>query len=277
MSTNPPSDPNAGTSGADSPRADSSRAGSSRAGTSGAPRPRSGTPADQRDERRRQRVVAELGRPETPEETAARKAEDSRKYRMRKTVNNLVFSLLVTVAVVVVIVFAVPRSDKPLHPDIDYSQVAQTTQQSQTQILADPELPDTWSANYAEIRTSKAAGVASWNIGLIAPGNDFIGLTQGFDANPTWVGQQLEQSTATGVTTIDGIEWTVYDNRGSSDDLGNLEYALTTEAGGSTYIIFGTGTDAEFEQVASGITSDIQANAARASATPTPAATTPAS
>lgn len=272
MSTNPLSDPNAGSSGTDSPRA-----GSSRAGTPGAPRPRSGTPADQRDERRRQRVVAELGRPETPEETAARKAEDSRKYRMRKTVNNLVFSLLVTVAVVVVIVFAVPRSDKPLHPDIDYSQVAQTTQQSQTQILADPELPDTWSANYAEIRTSKAAGVASWNIGLIAPGNDFIGLTQGFDANPTWVGQQLEQSTATGVTTIDGIEWTVYDNRGSSDDLGNLEYALTTEAGGSTYIIFGTGTDAEFEQVASGITSDIQANAARASATPTPAATTPAS
>lgn len=263
MSTNPPSDPNAGTSGTDSPRT----------GTPGAPRPRSGTPADQRDERRRQRVVAELGRPETPEETAARKAEDSRKYRMRKTVNNLVFSLLVTVAVVVVIVFAVPRSDKPLHPDIDYSQVAQTTQQSQTQILADPELPDTWSANYAEIRTSKAAGVASWNIGLIAPGNDFIGLTQGFDANPTWVGQQLEQSTATGVTTIDGIEWTVYDNRGSSDDLGNLEYALTTEAGGSTYIIFGTGTDAEFERVASGMTSDIQANAARASTTPTPAAT----
>jgi hypothetical protein len=42
------------------------------------------------------RVVAELGRPETPEEEAARRAENSRLYRQRKTVNNLVYSLIVT-------------------------------------------------------------------------------------------------------------------------------------------------------------------------------------
>ncbi|WP_316308639.1 DUF4245 family protein, partial [Clavibacter michiganensis] len=127
-----------------------------------------------------------------------------------------------------------------------------------------------WSANYAEIRTSNASGVASWNIGLIAPADDFIGLTQGFDANPTWVGQQLKQSVASSTTTIAGVEWTVYDNRASTDDVGNLEYALTTEAGGSTYILFGTGTDAEFTTMAESITPDIEANAARAAASPTP-------
>ena len=36
------------------------------------------------------RVVAELGRPETPDETAARKAASSAAYRSSKTVRNLV-------------------------------------------------------------------------------------------------------------------------------------------------------------------------------------------
>jgi hypothetical protein len=37
-----------------------------------------------------QRVVAELGRPETPEETAARKAESSRVYRSSQNFRNLI-------------------------------------------------------------------------------------------------------------------------------------------------------------------------------------------
>ena len=42
------------------------------------------------------RVVAELGRPETPDETAARKAASSAAYRSSKTVRNLVVALLVS-------------------------------------------------------------------------------------------------------------------------------------------------------------------------------------
>jgi hypothetical protein len=55
------------------------------------------------------RVVAELGRPETPEETAARKAENSRKHRAKQTINNLVLSLLVSLGLVLVIFLMVPR------------------------------------------------------------------------------------------------------------------------------------------------------------------------
>ena len=58
---------------------------------------------------RRGRVVAELGRPETPSETAARKAESSRVYRSSQTFRNLIAALLASVAVVLVIAFAVPR------------------------------------------------------------------------------------------------------------------------------------------------------------------------
>jgi hypothetical protein len=59
------------------------------------------------EKNRQPRIVAELGRPETPEETAARKAENSRKHRENQTLRNLVFALLSSLAVVLVLVLVV--------------------------------------------------------------------------------------------------------------------------------------------------------------------------
>ena len=65
------------------------------------------------------RIVAELGRPETPEEAAARQAESSRRYRTSKTFPNLVWALLVCLGVVLLIVLLVPRDDAPVARDLD--------------------------------------------------------------------------------------------------------------------------------------------------------------
>lgn len=207
--------------------------------------------------RRQPRVVAELGRPETPQETADRKAENSRNYRKRKTVNNLVYSLLVCVGLVLIIALAVPRADSSLVAEVDYAAVAVEAQSSSEHTLANPDLPGSWSSNRAE--ADKSGGVSSWNIGLITPSQQYVGITQGFDANETWVSQQLRQSTASSTITVDGVEWTVYDNRGRAD-MGNVEYALTTESGASTFIVFGTASDDEFLTVASALADQVLAN-----------------
>src|SRR3546814_6486486 len=65
------------------------------------------------------RVVAELGRPETPEETAARKAESSRIYRSSQSFRNLIAALVVTLIVVAVVIFGVHRGDVAEAPEID--------------------------------------------------------------------------------------------------------------------------------------------------------------
>ncbi|MBG6239309.1 hypothetical protein IWX78_002288 [Mycetocola sp. CAN_C7] len=207
--------------------------------------------------RRPPRVVAELGRPETPEETAARKAENSRNYRNRKTVNNLVYSLLVCVALVAIIALAVPRSDTSLLEEVDYRAVAAEAQAASDFPLADPELPGSWSSNRAE--TDVSGGVSSWNIGLISPTDQYLGITQGFDANETWLSQQLRQSAASATVVVDGIEWTVYDNR-ERNNVGNVEYALTTQAGASTFVLFGTASDDEFLTVAAALADQVRAN-----------------
>ena len=211
------------------------------------------------------RVVAELGRPETAEERATRLATNSRNYRSRKTINNLVYSLLATVGAVIVLVLIVPRSDTPLDRAVDYSSVAEQVQRGVDEPLVAPELPAGWSANAAEWRSGGSDGVSSWYIGLITPQNEFIGLTQAVDANPTWIAEQLEKVAADDTITIDGVQWDVYRNPAPAEDRGNFESALVTEAGDSTYLLIGTAADDELAVLAGALSAQIIANQSGAS------------
>jgi hypothetical protein len=205
------------------------------------------------------RVVAELGRPETPEETAARKAENSRLHRQRQTVLNLVLALGASLLVVLVIVLLVPRSNTAMDRDVDVAPIAEQAQVASDDPLAVPELPEGWRANAAELRTSNVDEVTAWYVGYLTPSDEYIGMYQGLDANPTWVAGLLARTLASGTTTIDGVEWTVYDNRDTGADVGNARYGLTTEAGDSTFVLLGTGTPEEFETLATALTPTIDA------------------
>ena len=93
---------------------------------------------------RRTAVVAELGRPETPDETASRKAESSRVYRSSQNTRNLVAALLVTLAVVAVIIFAVPRGAPPAAEPIDVAAVAQSISSAEGRTVLVPDVPEEW-------------------------------------------------------------------------------------------------------------------------------------
>lgn len=197
---------------------------------------------------REPRVVAELGRPETPEETAARKAENSRNHRVRQTPNNLVLSLLATIGVVALIVLIVPRGNEDHLPHVDYAQVAAQAQDAVAEPLFVPALPETWTANAAELRTGPD-GVLTWYIGLLTPSTEFIALKQGVDANPSWLAAELPALTLTGEQTIDQVTWQVYDNRVASNGKGNLQFAVSTIVGANTLVLHGTASDQEFTTV----------------------------
>ena len=203
-------------------------------------------------------VVAELGRPETPEETAARKAQNSANHRNRQTVNNLVYSLIATVALVAVIVLIVPRGNPTASaPPVDYAAVAQQAQGSEPDRLLVPELPSGWKSNSAELRTKTSDNVDAWYIGLLTPKGQYIGMVQGFGANDSWVADQVNRTRIAGTRDIGGVKWDVYDNRAAGSDAGNVAYALVTTAGKSTVVVFGTASDDEFTTVASSLTGQL--------------------
>jgi len=212
------------------------------------------------------RIVAELGRPETPEETAARKAQNSRNHRANQTLRNLIYSLIATLALTLLIVAVVVRPDPAETPAVDYHTIAAESQVSASEPLIDPDLPPAFTSNNAQL-TNSADGVSSWYIGFITPSKEFVGLTQGINANPTWTSQQLENLTPTGTETIDGREWDIYDHRDEKDP-GNLAYAMVTtvtttgaastdESTDTTYILFGTADANEFRTVAASVDAEL--------------------
>lgn len=202
------------------------------------------------------KIVAGLGRAETPAETQARKAENSRLYVQRKTVNNLVLSLLATVGLVAVIFFVVPRSNVTPNWQVDYVSLSEQAALSMSGSLVTPEMPESWAANAAEVRSSAADGVPSWYVGFITPSNEFIGYQEALVANPTWVANLLNGNAPTGIRTIGGLDWTEYDYR-STEDAKNLAYALVTVNGDSTFVVYGTANDEEFTALAEKISAEI--------------------
>ena len=204
-------------------------------------------------------IVAELGRAETAQEIADRKATASAAHRSNQTLLNLVIALAASLLVVFIIVVVVVRPDQsgPAKA-VDWVAVAKDAQQSVSTKLVVPQLPKTWSANRAELIDTKSApdGIASWQVGFLTPSTQYIGLVQGMKADASWVSSQLQQKTTTGDATFGGFRWQVYDHR-TDDDPGNLAYALVTTVGDSTVVLAGTGTDAEFATLATEISGEL--------------------
>jgi hypothetical protein len=198
------------------------------------------------------RVVAELGRPETPEETAARKAENSRKHRANQTTRNLVASIGASLLVVAFLIFVVARPDTNLVQTVDYRAAAQQADIAEGTALS-PVLPSEWSANAAEVRVS--GGVTVWYIGFLTPAGQFIGLEQGFDANETWLATHIVGSPEIAATTTDSLTWQATTTPAPS--AGNYATVWTTGVGSDDIVLYGTASDEEFRTLATALAAEV--------------------
>jgi hypothetical protein len=201
-------------------------------------------------------IVAELGRAETPDEVAERKALASATRRSNQNTRNLILALLASLGVVALIVLVVVRPQSIERDPVDYVKIAAEAQVDFDVPLAVPRLPDGWWANRAEPVDAGTDGVRSWQIGLITPSTQFIELVQGIDANDTWLSQETERSEATGRTLIGDTAWIVYDRRDAANP-GNRAYALVSTFGDSTVVLGGTATDAEFATLAESVAAEL--------------------
>ncbi len=195
------------------------------------------------------RVVAELGRPETPDETAARKAASSYAYRSSQTMRNLLVALGVTLIVVVAIVWAVPRGSYDDPAEVDVAAAAQTASATVGGPLIVPEMPEAWRANSARMEGSM------WRV-VYAPDDDpgYIRVAQLIGAAPTAAAALVGGVAPTGTVTIDGIEWDEYTTSASDD---NVSYALAAPAGDDTVVVYGSATPATTAIAAAGATDEI--------------------
>lgn len=201
------------------------------------------------------RIVAELGRPETAEESADRKAESSRLYRERKTPSNLVWALLASLGVVLLIVMITPRGDGAPRQNVDAVAAATDVASAYDVDPIVPVVPADWGVNQAAL-TSSTDGVAAWNVAYV-PTEGFIRLSQGFNADTAWTARTLDGSPPRDTTTIDGVEWTIYTNEDPTR-YANVSYALSTTAGNDQVVIYGSSDASLIELIASSIAPQVR-------------------
>lgn len=182
------------------------------------------------------RVVAELGRPETPQETAERKALSSHAYRSSQTFRHLIAALLVTVAVVVVVVLGVPRGTITPADDIDVVAEAQKMSEAYDRTVLAPDLPADWGVNSAQIEGDE---VSAWTIVYVPDDTSYLRVAQAFDPDASWVSRTLSGATPEGTVTVAGITWDEYEITDPAD-AGNVSYALATGAGADQILLYGT-------------------------------------
>lgn len=202
------------------------------------------------------RIVAELGRPETPEETAARKAESSRRYRSSKTFRNLIAALLVTVAVVLVVIAAVPRGEPAPRPQPDVPALAAELSADLGRPALSPALPEGWRVNQA--MTEGQGGTDAWTMVYVRSGESgFVRVAQGLDAGEEWVAQILGGARSTETIDIDGIAWNVY-RPSDPERAGNISYALSTAAGPDQVLIYGDASPETTALAAASVTAQVR-------------------
>lgn len=182
-----------------------------------------------------------------PEDSAA-------KHRAKQTVVNLVLSLVACLGIVIVTVLAVPRDDSNRIKPVDYVTAAESAEAASNLNLVAPELPSGWWANQAKWNASAADGVKVWKVGFVGPKNQYIGVTQGFGVNPTWVALQtigFEPDTESKAKNNTWTKWKPAKNTDADPHL------WTFEKDGNFIAMSSTASEADLDEFAALIEKEI--------------------
>jgi hypothetical protein len=115
----------------------------------------------------------------------------------------------------------------------------------------DPEL----LANGA--RVEEDLGVETWYLGIITPDDQYIGLTQAFDTNPSWLANKLQGNWLDVTVEIEGRTWEVWPTLLPSIPRGTKEYAMVHTFDDQAVVIFGTASETDFNKLATEISRDL--------------------
>ncbi|MFC3298597.1 DUF4245 domain-containing protein [Arthrobacter agilis] len=160
-----------------------------------------------------------------------------------------------TLAVVLPVYFLNPtHTAETYQRDIDVPTVARQAAGDAGYLPASPELPEGWSSNYARWVTGRSDDVDFWEVGFLTADTGFIQLTQTDDANPTWTAQRIGDAQVSGSRTIGGIDWDLL-------DAANGDTVLSSEIDGSTVILNGGASLAEFDTMGEAVIEDVRQNA----------------
>lgn len=128
--------------------------------------------------------------------------------RLSSSAWGMIFSILVTLAVVIPVILLNPPSNKNVYENrVDVPAIAQQVVEDLNFKAAAPKLPQGWYANFARWNAGGTEGVPAWEVGYVTPTDGFIWLRQTKNANPTWISQVTKNAPVSGQRTVGSTVW----------------------------------------------------------------------
>lgn len=168
--------------------------------------------------------------------------------RAKQTVTNLVLALIASLGVMLLIILIVPRDDSVRIQRIDYLNEASNASASLGEQVFAPTIDEEWWSNAARIE--RTGGVTSWYVGFVTDRNQFIGITQGFEINPTWLALELEGNWQAGEINLGGLDWEIWEDLTPGDPKETKHYALVHKYQENAIVIYGTADSELIQQLA---------------------------
>lgn len=164
-------------------------------------------------------------------------SDSGARYRAKQTVVNLVLALAASVALVVLLVVAVPRDESNRIKEVNYSAIVDQAITSSGLKLIKITPPDPWWSNLAQLNTESADAVVNFKAGFVGSNVKYIGYTQAFEGNPTWLAFQLQGTTITGDYKYKGFKWDIYQSVIKNDPPKTKDYIMVLNYYKNDYIL----------------------------------------
>ncbi len=176
------------------------------------------------------------------------------KRRARQTVTNLVLALGASVAIVVGLVLIVPRSETSLIQKVDYVSIANDAAAATNLPVLIPRVPQDWWCNSARWISQPGDGTkAAWYAGFVGPENEYIGFTQAYGTNETWLALKLSGLQNTGTVGDTKLSWQLWTSPEKHVPAKSKDYMLVATVGTDTLMVYGTASESEMKSFATKI------------------------
>lgn len=169
--------------------------------------------------------------------------------RARQTLINLLLALGVSLGVLLTFMMVVPRDDSNIIQPVDYVAIAQDVRATKSiDVLAPANIPTGWWSNSARWRDTTADGVNYWHVGFVGPKNQYVGVDQAFETNPTWLALKVVDFEIVSEAAV-GNDYTLTEYRGRTErKSGESLFIYTSSKNADAILVGGTASREEFAE-----------------------------
>lgn len=175
-------------------------------------------------------------------------SDSAARHRARQTVINLCLALGASVGIVITMVLVVPRDDSSRIKAVDYTAISQKAKTDSGFDVITVKPPTNWWANSAALTTNNVDTVPVFKAGFVGSDIKYVGYTQAFNANPTWLALSLNGKVLAQEYSSKHYKWDVYESIVKNDPKKTMDYIMVLNYKAQDYVLlYGVADQTEFK------------------------------